>query len=35
MAERKNFLIFAMGIGIMGAIIGAITLMNIISDALK
>jgi hypothetical protein len=35
MAERKNFLIFAMGIGIMGAIIGSITIWNMISDVLK
>jgi|TARA_B110000438_G_scaffold31351_1_gene30885 hypothetical protein len=35
MAERKNFLIFAIGIGVMGVIIGTITIWNMISDILK
>ena len=35
MAERKNFLIFAIGIGVMGVIIGSITIWNMISDVLK
>jgi|TARA_B110000263_G_scaffold56_1_gene47 hypothetical protein len=35
MAERKNFLIFAIGIGIMGIVIGSITIWNMISDILK
>jgi hypothetical protein len=35
MAERKNFLIFAIGIGVMGVIIGSITIWNMISDILK
>ncbi|ARS64386.1 hypothetical protein NMSP_0766 [Candidatus Nitrosomarinus catalina] len=35
MAERKNFLIFAIGIGVMGVIIGGITIWNMISDVLK
>jgi len=35
MAERKNFLLFAIGIGIMGVIIGGITIWNMISDVLK
>jgi hypothetical protein len=35
MAERKNFLIFAIGIGIMGIVIGTITIWNMISDVLK
>jgi len=35
MAERKNFLIFAIGIGFMGVVIGGITIWNMISDVLK
>jgi hypothetical protein len=35
MPERKNFLIFAIGIGIMGVVIGAVTIWNMISDVLK
>tara|TARA_B110000014_G_scaffold230764_1_gene192439 strand:+ start:541 stop:648 length:108 start_codon:yes stop_codon:yes gene_type:complete len=35
MAERKNFLMFAIGIGVMGVIIGSITIWNMISDILK
>jgi hypothetical protein len=35
MPERKNFLIFAIGIGIMGVIIGSITIWNMISNVLK
>jgi hypothetical protein len=35
MAERKNFLIFAVGIGIMGVVIGSITIWNMVSDVLK
>jgi hypothetical protein len=35
LAERKNFLIFAIGIGIMGVVIGSITIWNMISDVLK
>jgi|TARA_X000000368_G_scaffold402053_1_gene375578 hypothetical protein len=35
MAERKNFLIFAIGIGVMGVVIGGITIWNMISDVLK
>jgi len=35
MAERKNFLIFAIGIGVMGVIIGSITIWNMISDIFK
>jgi len=35
MAEKKNFLIFAIGIGIMGVVIGSITIWNMISDVLK
>jgi hypothetical protein len=35
MAERKNFLIFAIGIGIMGIVVGSITIWNMISDVLK
>jgi len=35
MAERKNFLLFAIGIGVMGVIIGGMTIWNMISDVLK
>jgi hypothetical protein len=35
MAEKKNFLIFAIGIGVMGVVIGGITIWNMISDILK
>jgi|TARA_B100000470_G_scaffold150440_1_gene117053 hypothetical protein len=35
MAERKNFLIFAIGVGIMGVVIGSITIWNMVSDVLK
>jgi len=35
MAERKNFLIFAIGIGVMGVVIGGMTIWNMISDVLK
>jgi hypothetical protein len=35
MAERKNFLLFAIGIGVMGIIIGSITIWNMVSDVLK
>tara|TARA_B110000438_G_scaffold106579_1_gene104820 strand:- start:55 stop:162 length:108 start_codon:yes stop_codon:yes gene_type:complete len=35
MAERKNFLIFAIGIGIMGVVVGSFTIWNMISDILK
>jgi hypothetical protein len=35
MAERKNFLIFAIGIGIMGIVIGSITIWDMILDLLK
>jgi hypothetical protein len=35
MAERKNFLIFAIGVGVMGVVIGGITIWNMISDVLK
>jgi len=35
MAERKNFLLFAIGIGIIGVVIGSITIWNMILDVLK
>tara|TARA_B110000438_G_scaffold30267_1_gene29458 strand:+ start:514 stop:642 length:129 start_codon:yes stop_codon:yes gene_type:complete len=35
MPEKKNFLIFAIGIGVMGVVIGSITIWNMISDVLK
>ena len=35
MVEKKNFLIFAIGIGIMGVVIGSITIWNMVSDLFK
>jgi len=35
MPEKKNFLIFAIGIGIVGVVIGAITIWKMILDILK
>jgi hypothetical protein len=35
MAERKNFLLLAIGMGVMGIIIGTITIWNMTSDLLK
>jgi hypothetical protein len=35
MAERKNFLLFAIGLGFVGVIIGGFTIYNMISDLLK
>jgi hypothetical protein len=35
MAERKNFLIFAIGIGLMGVVIGSITIWDMILEVLK
>jgi|TARA_B110000305_G_C18924623_1_gene396723 hypothetical protein len=35
MAERKNFLIFAIGIGVMGVVIGSITIWDMILEVLK
>jgi hypothetical protein len=35
MAERKNFLLLAIGMGAVGIIIGAITIWNMIADLLK
>ena len=32
MAERKNFLLMAIGIGAVGIIIGAITIWNLVSE---
>jgi len=32
MPERKNFLLFAIGLGIFGIILGAITIWNSISE---
>jgi len=32
MLERKNFLLFAIGLGIFGIILGAITIWNSISE---
>jgi hypothetical protein len=35
MAERKNFLIFAIGIGLMGVVIGTMTIWDMILEVLK
>lgn len=35
MAERKNFLLFAIALGIAGIIIGGITIWNSASDLIK
>jgi hypothetical protein len=35
MAERKNFLIFAIGIGVMGVVIGSITIWDMILEVSK
>jgi hypothetical protein len=35
MAERKNFLLLAIGMGVMGIIIGSVTIWNMTSDLLK
>ncbi len=34
MAERKNFLLLAIGMGGVGIVIGAITIWNMVSDIL-
>jgi len=34
MPERKNFLLMAIGMGVIGIIIGAITIWNMASDLL-
>jgi hypothetical protein len=35
MAERKNFLIFAIAIGLMGVVIGSITIWDMILEVVK
>ena len=35
MAERKNFLTLAIGMGIVGIIIGGITMFNMVTDLLS
>jgi len=35
MQERKNFLLLAIGMGVVGVIIGGITIWNMASDLLK
>lgn len=35
MAERKNFLLLAIGMGVIGIIIGVITVWNVIIDLLN
>jgi hypothetical protein len=34
MPERKNFLLFAISLGVFGIILGAITIWNSISDVI-
>jgi len=35
MPERKNFLVFAIGMGVVGIIIGGYTIWNMVSDLLS
>ena len=35
MAEKKNFLILAIGLGVIGVIIGGITIWNVASDLIE
>jgi hypothetical protein len=35
MPERKNFLLLAIGMGVVGIIIGSVTIWNMASDLLK
>jgi hypothetical protein len=35
MPEKKNFLILAVGIGVIGVIIGTITIWNMVNDVLN
>jgi len=35
MTERKNFLLLAIGLGVIGVVIGTITIWNMLSDLLK
>jgi hypothetical protein len=35
MPEKKNFLILAIGIGVIGVIIGSITIWNMINEVLN
>jgi len=35
MPERKNFLLLAIGMGVIGIIIGAITMWNMVKDLLN
>jgi len=34
MAERKNFLLLAIGMGVIGIIIGGVTIYNMVTDLL-
>ena len=34
MSEKKNFLILAIGMGVIGVIIGGITIWNIVNESL-
>jgi len=35
MPEKKNFLILAIGMGVIGIIIGGITIWNLLNEVLK
>ncbi len=35
MVEKKNFLILAIGIGIMGIIVGTVVIWNMVNEILK
>ena len=35
MAEKKNFLILAIGMGVIGVIIGGITIWNLVNETLS
>jgi hypothetical protein len=35
MAERKNFLLLAIGVGVAGVVIGTITIWNMVNEILN
>ena len=35
MAEKKNFLILAIGMGVIGVIIGGVTIWNLVNETLS
>lgn len=35
MSEKKNFLILAIGMGVIGVIIGGITIWNMVNDVMN